>query len=87
MWSLRRQQARRRTLGSLPRVCGPVAPVKLLISSHQIGSTTVLYSGWLGRNSPWEEAAAGTRGKTRAQRAGKGEERDTAGEGLSQLCA
>lgn len=81
------EQARRRTLGSLPRVCGLVAPVTLLIISHQIGSATVLYSGWLGRNSPWEEAAAGTEGKTRAQRAGKGEERDTAGEGMSQLCA
>lgn len=78
------EQARRRTPGSLPRVCGLVAPVMLLIISHQIGSTTVLYSGWLGRNSPWEEAAVGTKEKTRAQRAGKGEE-DAAGEGPSQL--
>lgn len=81
------EQAHRRTLGSLPRVCGLVAPVTLLIISHQIGSTTVLYSGWLGRNSPWEEAAAGTKERTRAQRARNREERDTAGEGLSQLCA
>lgn len=81
------EQAHRRTLGSLPRVCGLVAPVTLLIISHQIGSTIVLFSGWLGRNSPWEEAAARTKGRTRAQRAGNGEERDTAGEGLSQLCA
>ena len=64
------EQAYRRTLGSLPRVCGLVAPVTLLIISHQIGSTTVLFSGWLGRNSLWEEAAAGTKGRTRAQRAG-----------------